>query len=105
MLDIIEIFKLLDDKFSCEWCDSSIIGITQRKIINDYSLEELANKVENVLNTLDNLYTRYFKFPPLSADFFVHFLLSISPVFHFYLCVFLLSQSFSQPWRRKTWKF
>lgn len=58
MLDIIEIFKLLDDKFSCEWCDSSIIGITQRKIINDYSLEELANKVENVLNTLDNFFKK-----------------------------------------------
>lgn len=57
MLDIIEIFELLDDKFFCEWWDSSIIVITQRKI-NDYSLEELANKVEDVLNALDNFFEK-----------------------------------------------
>ena len=58
MLDIIEIFELLEDnRFSCEWGDSSTIGITQRKI-NTYSLEELANKVENVLCTLDNFFEK-----------------------------------------------
>ena len=58
MLDIIEIFELLEDsRFSCEWWDSSTIGITQRKI-NTYSLEELANKVENVLCALDNFFEK-----------------------------------------------
>ena len=57
MLDITEIFELLEDKFFCNWWDSSIIGITQRKI-NDYSLEELANKVEDVLNALDNFFEK-----------------------------------------------
>lgn len=57
MLNIIEIFELLEDKFFCNWWDSSIIGITQRKI-NDYSLEELANKVEDILNALDNFFEK-----------------------------------------------
>ena len=59
MLDIIEIFELLEDsRFSCEWWDSSTIGITQRKI--NYSLEELSNKVENVLCNLDNFFEKDF---------------------------------------------
>lgn len=58
MLNIIEIFELLEDsRFSCEGWDSSTIGITQRKI-NTYSLEELANKVENVLCALDNFFEK-----------------------------------------------
>lgn len=57
MLDITEIFELLENKFSCGWWDSSTIGITQ-KIINDPPLEEFANKVGNVLDTLDNFFEK-----------------------------------------------
>lgn len=61
MLDIIEIFDLLEDKFSCEcfceWWDYSTIGITQ-KAISNYSLEELANKIEDILNALDNFFEK-----------------------------------------------
>ena len=61
MLDIIEIFDLLEDKFSCEcfceWWDYSTIGITQ-KAISNYSFEEFVNKVENVLDTLDNFFDK-----------------------------------------------
>ena len=61
MLDITEIFDLLEDKFSYEcffeWWDYSTIGITQ-KAISNYSLEELANKVEDILNALDNFFEK-----------------------------------------------
>ena len=61
MLDITEIFDLLEDKFSYEcfffFFFYSTIGITQ-KAISNYSLEELANKVENILNALDNFFEK-----------------------------------------------
>lgn len=61
MLDITEIFDLLEDKFSCEcfceWWDYSTIGITQ-KAISNYSFEEFANEVGNFLDTLDNFFDK-----------------------------------------------
>lgn len=61
MLNIIEIFELLEDKLFCEcfceWWDYSTIGITQ-KAASSYSFEEFVNKVENVLDTLDNFFDK-----------------------------------------------
>lgn len=57
MLDIIEIFELLEDSgLRCEWWDHFTIGIHDRTCT--YSLEDLANKVEKILDTLDNIFTR-----------------------------------------------
>lgn len=61
ILDITEIFDLLEDKFFCEcfceWWDYSTIGITQ-KAISNYSFEEFVNEVGNFLDTLDNSFDK-----------------------------------------------
>lgn len=54
---ITDIFELLEDSgLSCEWWDPFTIGIHDRT--HTYSLEDLANKVEKILDTLDNIFTR-----------------------------------------------